>query len=59
MEREDIEELQNKIEEARGKKIIIDIADLPKGLSIEKWMYYFDNMSVCFVDSKKGEFIEL
>ena len=45
--------LEAEIAKAKGKKMVMDIAQIPKseGIDIEKWMYFFDNVGVAFVNS--------
>ena len=53
--------LEQELAKAKGKKFIMDIAQLPKskGWSVDQWMYYFDNMGVAWVNSleegRKGD----
>jgi len=53
--------LELEIAKAKGKKMVMDIAQIPRsqGISLEKWMYYFDSMGLAFVNSfeeGKGKF---
>lgn len=45
--------LLNEIAKAKGKKMVFDIAQLPKshGIDFTKWMYYFDNMGIAVINS--------
>jgi hypothetical protein len=45
--------LELELAKAKGKKFIMDMAQLPKsqGWSTEKWMYYFDNLGVAWINS--------
>lgn len=45
--------LELEIAKAKGKKMVMDIAQIPKsqGISMDKWMYYFDSMGLAFVNS--------
>lgn len=47
--------LEQEIAKAKGKKFIMDFAQLPKsmGWSVEQWMYYFENMGVIWINSKE------
>jgi len=45
--------LEQELAKAKGKKFLMDIAQLPKskGWTVDQWMYYFDNMGVAWVNS--------
>lgn len=45
--------LETEIAKAKGKAFLMDLAMLPKshGIDLEKWMYYFDNLGVAYVNS--------
>lgn len=45
--------LEAEIAKAKGKKLIIDIAQIPKsqGIDLEEWMYMFDNVGLGVIDS--------
>lgn len=45
--------LLNELAKAKGKKMVFDIAQLPKshGIDFEKWMYYFDSMGIAVINS--------
>lgn len=45
--------LELEIARAKGKKMIFDIAQVPRsqGWNIEKWMYYFDTLGIAFINS--------
>jgi|1_EtaG_2_1085319.scaffolds.fasta_scaffold00175_14 hypothetical protein len=45
--------IENEIAKAKGKKVQIDLAQMPKshGMTTEKWMYYFDNMGIIYINS--------
>lgn len=45
--------LEQEIAKAKGKKFIMDIAQLPKskGWTVDQWMYYFDNLGVAWINS--------
>ena len=47
--------LEQEIAKAKGKKFIMDIAQVPKsqGWTIEEWFYYFDNLGVAWINSKE------
>lgn len=42
---------ENELSKAKGKKFLMDVAQLPKDMSMEKWMYHFENGSVIFINS--------
>ena len=45
--------LEAEIAKAKGKKMVFDIAQLPKseGFDLEKWMYFFDNVGLAVINS--------
>jgi hypothetical protein len=45
--------LEQELAKAKGKKFIMDFAQLPSsmGWDVDKWMYYFDNMGVIWINS--------
>lgn len=45
--------LEAEIAKAKGKKFVMDIAQIPKseGIDMDKWMYFFDNVGVAFINS--------
>lgn len=45
--------LELEIARAKGKKMIMDIAQIPRswGFDIDKWLYYFDAMGIAWVNS--------
>lgn len=45
--------MEFEIAKAKGKKMVMDIAQIPKsqGMDMEKWMYYFDSMGLAFINS--------
>ena len=47
--------LEQEIAKAKGKKFIMDLAQLPKsqGWTVDQWMYYFDNLGVAWINSKE------
>ena len=47
--------LEQELAKAKGKKFIMDFAQLPKsmGWDVDKWMYYFENMGVIWINSKE------
>lgn len=53
--------LEQELAKAKGKKFVMDIAQLPKskGWTVDQWMYYFDNQGVAWVNSleegRKGD----
>ena len=50
--------LENELAKAQGKKMIMDMAQLPtsKGIDFKKWLYYFQTMGIGFINShEEGE----
>jgi hypothetical protein len=53
--------LEQELAKAKGKKFIMDMAQLPSsmGWDVDKWMYYFDNLGVVWINSteegRKGD----
>ena len=47
--------LEQELAKAKGKKFIMDMAQLPAsmGWDVDKWMYYFENMGVVWINSKE------
>ncbi|WP_428743143.1 coiled-coil domain-containing protein [Tenacibaculum sp.] len=47
--------LEQELAKAKGKKFIMDLAQLPKskGWTTDQWMYYFDNMGVAWINSRE------
>lgn len=45
--------LETEIAKAKGKKMVMDIAQIPRseGIDLDKWMYFFDNVGVAFINS--------
>ena len=45
--------LETELAKAKGKKMVMDIAMIPKseGIDLDKWMYFFDNVGLAFVNS--------
>lgn len=45
--------LENEIAKAKGKKMVMDIAQIPRsqGIDLDKWMYFFDNVGLALVNS--------
>lgn len=45
--------MELEIAKAKGKKMIMDIAQIPKsaGMDMEKWMYYFESVGIGFINS--------
>lgn len=45
--------LEAEIAKAKGKKMVMDIAQIPKseGIDMDKWMYFFDNVGIAFINS--------
>lgn len=53
--------MELEIAKAKGKKMVMDLAQIPRsqGISLDKWMYYFDTTGVAFINSfeeGKGKF---
>jgi len=47
--------LEQELAKAKGRKFIMDIAQLPSsmGWDVDKWMYYFENLGVIWINSKE------
>lgn len=47
--------LEQELAKAKGKKFIMDMAQLPKsqGWDVDKWMYYFENLGVVWINSRE------
>lgn len=45
--------MELEIAKASGKKMVMDIAQIPRsmGIDMDKWMYYFDSMGIAFINS--------
>jgi hypothetical protein len=45
--------LESEIAKAKGKKMIMDIAQIPKseGFDVEKWIHFFDTVGIGFINS--------
>lgn len=45
--------LEAELAKAKGKKMVMDIAQIPKseGMDLDKWMYMFDNVGIAFINS--------
>lgn len=45
--------IENEIAKAKGKKMVMDMAQIPKsmGIDMKKWMYYFDNLGIALINS--------
>lgn len=45
--------MELEVAKAKGKKMVMDLAQIPRsmGISLEKWMYYFDSMGLAFINS--------
>lgn len=45
--------MELEIAKAKGKKMVMDLAQIPRsqGISLEKWMYYFDTVGIAFINS--------
>lgn len=45
--------LELEIAKAQGKKMVIDMAQIPesKGINLDKWIYYFTNTGIAFINS--------
>lgn len=53
--------MELEIAKAKGKKMIMDIAQIPRsqGIDMQKWLYYFDTIGIGFINSfeeGKGKF---
>lgn len=53
--------LELELAKAKGKKMVMDLAQIPRsqGIDLNKWMYYFDNVGIAFINSfeeGKGKF---
>lgn len=53
--------MELEIAKAKGKKMIMDIAQIPRsqGIDVDKWLYYFDTVGIAFINSfeeGKGKF---
>jgi len=47
--------LEQELAKAKGKKFVMDMAQLPKsqGWDVDTWMYYFENVGVAWINSKE------
>jgi hypothetical protein len=47
--------LEQELAKAKGKKFVMDMAQLPKsmGWDVDKWMYYFENLGVVWINSRE------
>ena len=47
--------LEQELAKAKGKKFIMDMAQVPKsmGWDVDKWMYYFEEMGVVWINSRE------
>lgn len=45
--------LEMEIAKAKGKKMVMDLAQIPRsqGINLEQWMYYFDSVGIAFINS--------
>jgi len=45
--------LETELAKAKGKKMVMDIAQIPRseGIDLDKWMYFFENVGLAFVNS--------
>lgn len=45
--------LEAELAKAKGKKFVMDMAMIPKseGIDLDKWMYFFDNVGIAFINS--------
>lgn len=45
--------MEMEIAKAKGKKMVMDVAQIPRsqGISLEKWMYYFESTGIAFINS--------
>lgn len=47
--------LEQELAKAKGRKFVMDMAQLPKsmGWDVDKWMYYFENLGVVWINSRE------
>jgi hypothetical protein len=47
--------LEQELAKAKGRKFVMDMAQLPKsmGWDVDKWLYYFENLGVVWINSKE------
>lgn len=47
--------LEQEIAKAKGKKFVMDLAQLPKskGMTMDQWTYYFDNIGIAYINSRE------
>ena len=47
--------LEQELAKAKGRKFVMDLAQVPKsmGWDIDKWMYYFENLGVVWINSRE------
>lgn len=45
--------LEAELAKAKGKKMVMDMAQIPRseGIDLDKWMYFFDNVGIAFINS--------
>jgi len=45
--------LEAELAKAKGRKMVMDIAQIPRseGIDLDKWMYFFDNVGIAFINS--------
>lgn len=45
--------MEMELAKAKGKKLVMDLAQIPRsqGMTLEKWMHYFDNIGIAFINS--------
>ena len=45
--------MEFEIAKAKGKKMVMDLAQIPRseGINLEQWMYYFDSVGIAFINS--------
>lgn len=45
--------MEMEIAKAKGKKMVMDLAQIPRseGIDLEQWMYYFDSVGIAFINS--------
>lgn len=45
--------MEMEIAKAKGKKMVMDLAQVPRseGIDLEQWMYYFDSVGIAFINS--------
>jgi hypothetical protein len=49
------EKLSKEIESQKNKKVVIDMAILPKEISLDKWQEYFDKQNILFINTSEDK----